>query len=67
LIEVATNDGKTTTYKVVSVRTMLKERLPTDIWSQKGPNHLVVVTCGGPFDHATGHYRDNVVVTAVPA
>jgi LPXTG-site transpeptidase (sortase) family protein len=67
MIEVATNDGKTKTYKVVSVRTMLKERLPTDIWSQKGPNHLVVVTCGGPFDHATGHYRDNVVVTAVPA
>jgi hypothetical protein len=25
------------------------------------------VTCGGPFDAAIGHYRDNVVVTAVPA
>jgi len=27
----------------------------------------VLVTCGGPFDASIGHYRDNVVVTAVPA
>jgi hypothetical protein len=46
---------------------MVKAQLPTNIWSQKGRNHLVLVTCGGPFDNATGHYRDNVVVTAVPA
>jgi hypothetical protein len=24
------------------------------------------VTCGGEFDTTTGHYRDNVVLTAVP-
>jgi hypothetical protein len=23
-----------------------------------------LITCGGSFDHATGSYRDNVVVTA---
>jgi hypothetical protein len=49
------------------VRTMPKPQLPTDIWSQTGKEHLVLVTCGGPFDQATRHYRDNVVVTAVPA
>jgi hypothetical protein len=27
----------------------------------------VLVTCGGRFDAATGHYPDNVVVTALPA
>ena len=27
---------------------------------------LVLVTCGGPFDARRGHYRDNIVVTAVP-
>ncbi|HEY4347808.1 MAG TPA: sortase [Gaiellaceae bacterium] len=67
LIQVATAGGGTKTYRVVSVQTMLKAQLPTSIWSQKGKNRLVVVTCGGPFDQATGHYRDNVVVTAVPA
>jgi hypothetical protein len=25
-----------------------------------------VITCGGPFDARLGHYRDNLVVTAVP-
>jgi hypothetical protein len=27
---------------------------------------LSLITCGGPFDHDSGHYRDNIVVTAVP-
>jgi Sortase domain len=67
LVQVTTASGQTKTYKVSSVETMLKEDLPTRIWSQKGPNRLVVVTCGGPFDQATGHYRDNIVVTAVRA
>jgi LPXTG-site transpeptidase (sortase) family protein len=67
LVEIMTSDERTKTYKVTTVKTMLKANLPTDIWSQKGSNHLVLVTCGGPFDPATGHYRDNVVVTAVPA
>ena len=68
LIEVTTASGQTKTYKVTSVKAMLKEDLPTTIWSQEGKNKLVVVTCGGPFDQATGHYRDStVVVTAVRA
>jgi hypothetical protein len=46
---------------------MLKADLPTDIWSQRTPNRLFVVTCGGPFDPVTRHYRDNIVLTAVPA
>jgi Sortase domain len=67
VIQVTTADGQTRSYRVASVKTMLKANLPTEIWSQRGRNHLVVVTCGGPFDSATGHYRDNIVVDAVPA
>lgn len=37
-----------------------------ELYSRTGPRRLVLVTCGGPFDEASGHYRDNVVVTAVP-
>lgn len=29
-----------------------------------GPLRLVLITCGGVFDEATGHYRDNVIATA---
>ncbi len=66
-VELSTAGGRTFTYKVVSVRSYLKADLPTDVWSRKGPARLVLVTCGGPFDAKLGHYRDNIVLTAVPA
>ena len=65
-VELTTRDGRTTLYRVVSVRLVPKEKLPTDIYSRRGPARLVLVTCGGPFEEARRHYRDNVVVTAVP-
>ena len=42
---------------------------PLEISDHDDPHmrRLVLVTCGGPFDQAAGHYRDNIVVTAVPA
>jgi hypothetical protein len=49
------------------VRLYPKKDLPLDVYSQTGPPRLVVVTCGGPFDTATRHYDDNVILTAVPA
>jgi len=27
---------------------------------------LLLVTCGGPYDHEQGRYRDNRIVEAVP-
>jgi hypothetical protein len=66
-IQVTTRDRATRTYRVVSVRAYPKESLPTDVFSRRGPARLVLVTCGGPFDRRSGRYRDNVVVTAVPA
>ena len=65
-IEVATAGGRTFRYRVVTVRTYLKRDLPADVYSVRGEPRLVLVTCGGPFDQASGHYRDNVVVTALP-
>ncbi|HTI35213.1 MAG TPA: sortase [Miltoncostaea sp.] len=64
--QVVTADGRTRTYRIVSVRQMPKDKLPTDVWSLKGRNRLSLVTCGGRFDQATGHYLDNIVVVAVP-
>jgi hypothetical protein len=66
-IAVTTANGRTFSYRVVSVKSYLKRNLPADVYSLRGHARLVVVTCGGPFDAAKRHYRDNVVVTAVPA
>ena len=65
-IRVVMASGRSVTYRVQSVKTMLKAKLPLGVWSTKGAHRLVLVTCGGPFDTSIGHYRDNVVVTALP-
>jgi LPXTG-site transpeptidase (sortase) family protein len=64
-VEITAN-GRTYTYRVTSIKNYLKSKLPTDVWSRRGPARLVLVTCGGPFDQQTKHYVDNIVLTAVP-
>jgi hypothetical protein len=65
-VEVVTAGGRTFAYRVVSIRSYLKDKLPANIYSRHGPARLVLVTCGGPFDPQKRHYRDNIVLTAVP-
>ncbi len=67
LIRVTSADGRTRSYRITTVRTYVKTALPLGVWTTRGPRRLVLVTCGGPFLPAEGSYRDNVVVTAVPA
>ncbi|HKP19646.1 MAG TPA: sortase [Gaiellaceae bacterium] len=66
-VQLETANGRTFAYRVVSLRAYRKNALPTSIYSRTGEPRLVLVTCGGPFDRASGHYRDNVVVVAVPS
>jgi hypothetical protein len=65
-ITVTLRSGVRRTYRVVSIRAMPKPQLPPDVYSTRGRPRLALVTCGGPFLEAIGHYRDNVVVIAVP-
>jgi hypothetical protein len=65
-VVVAATTTHTYRYRVTTVRVYPRSALPPSVYSLRGPARLVLVTCGGPFDAATGHYRDNVVVTAVP-
>lgn len=65
-IQVTLDNGRTRTYRVTSVRTYLKADLPTSLFTVRGSPRLALVTCGGPFDARLGHYRDNIVVLAVP-
>lgn len=66
-VTVTTAAGRTYSYRVVSVRDYLKRDLPASVYSLRGRPRLVLVTCGGPFIQSEGHYRDNVVLVAVPA
>jgi Sortase domain len=44
--------------------TLPKAELPANLFVNTGPPKLALVTCGGPYDAATGHYLDNVIVWA---
>jgi hypothetical protein len=64
-IDVTLADGMTAVFRVTGVREYTKADFPTEMIY--GPTHyasLRVVTCGGTFDYATGHYLSSVVVFA---
>ena len=64
-IAVALDDGSQVTFVVVNVYRVPKPELPTAaLFAHDGPTRLTLITCGGAFDRATGHYVDNVVVEA---
>lgn len=53
-------------FKVTAVQTYLKAKFPTAaVYGPVPDAQLRLITCGGTFDWATGHYLSNVVVFAV--
>ncbi|WP_328475269.1 class F sortase [Actinoplanes sp. NBC_00393] len=55
-------------FKVVARERYRKTAIPLDrYFARDGATRLTLITCGGPFDAETRHYRDNVVITAEPA
>lgn len=66
-VRVDRQDGTTATFRVTSRRQVPKDHFPADdVYAPTLQASLLLITCGGVFDPATGHYRDNVLVTAVP-
>jgi LPXTG-site transpeptidase (sortase) family protein len=60
-------DGTDRTYQVTERNQVAKQDLPTEeVFRRNGPPVLTLVTCGGAFDRSARHYRDNIVVRAVP-
>ena len=58
-------DGKVATFAVDGVQKVDKDAFPTaSIYGKAGYPSLRLITCGGPFDRATGHYLDNIIVYA---
>ena len=67
-IKIVDSLGRVSTWTVSAApETALKANLPPALWVSTGPPKLAIVTCGGPFDAATGHYLDNVIVWATPS
>lgn len=61
-------DGSDSRWRVVDRRSYRKQDLPVDtLFKLDGPPTLTLITCGGFFDANVRHYRDNIVVRAVPA
>ncbi|MEV1073473.1 class F sortase [Micromonospora parva] len=62
------SDGKARDYRVVAREEYDKTKIPLDrYFARDGKPRLTLITCGGPFDAKARKYRDNIVVTAVPA
>jgi sortase (surface protein transpeptidase) len=64
-IYVKRSDGSLAEFRVTSVQSYLKDRFPTeDVYGPVPDPELRLITCGGTFDPATGHYLSNIVVYA---
>lgn len=62
-VEVVLADGATAHFVVERVIEYSKTNFPDRlVYGNHGTQALNLVTCGGVFDHATGHYEANVVV-----
>jgi LPXTG-site transpeptidase (sortase) family protein len=61
-------DGTMVEFRVTSVEEYLKDRFPTQaVYGPTPDAELRLITCGGAFDNATGHYLSNIVVYATQA
>jgi sortase (surface protein transpeptidase) len=65
LLSVASPNRAALRFRVYAVREYPKAAFPTAlVYGQTTKPELRLITCGGPFDDATGHYLDNIVVFA---
>lgn len=68
VVSVTQSDGATIDFAVTGLQTVEKETFPTSsIYAPVPTRELRLVTCGGAWDARSGHYVDNIVVSAVAA
>jgi sortase (surface protein transpeptidase) len=64
-IYIRRSDGSTVEFRVSAVQSYLKDHFPTQaVYGPTPDAELRLITCGGAFDSATGHYLSNIVVYA---
>ncbi|GIH69602.1 class F sortase [Sphaerimonospora thailandensis] len=65
-IEVVRMDGTIAVFTVGGIEQAAKQTFPTSrVYGDAKNAELRLITCGGTYSHATGHYVDNVIVYAV--
>ena len=65
VVEVTLANGDTVRFTVTSVQEYSKTRFPaSEVYGPEPYPALRLITCGGAFDEATGHYLSNVVAYA---
>jgi LPXTG-site transpeptidase (sortase) family protein len=58
-------DETTAEFRVTEIQQYLKDKFPTQtVYGPTPDAELRLITCGGAFDSATGHYLSNIVVYA---
>lgn len=56
----------TVRFAVRWVHEIAKAQFPVNqVFGETGKHQLWLITCGGAFDYQTGHYLDNIIVSAV--
>ena len=62
---VESSNGETLTFEITGSRQSSKAEFPTsDVYSNVPRPELRLITCAGTFDHAIGHYTDNLILFA---
>ncbi|GAA3443965.1 class F sortase [Planomonospora venezuelensis] len=65
VIEVHRQDGVIAVFTVGGLEQAEKSVFPTQrVYGESPDPQLHLITCGGAYDRATGHYTDNVIVYA---
>ena len=68
VLHVRRADGTMVEFRVTAVQTYLKDQYPAEaVYGPVPDAELRLITCGGAFDAATGHYLSNVVVYTTEA
>jgi LPXTG-site transpeptidase (sortase) family protein len=58
-------DGQRPAFTVDGIQEAAKDDFPTSaVYGQVAYQGLRLITCGGPFDTASGHYVDNIIIYA---
>lgn len=66
-VVVTLRSGRQARFVVQDTHIYAKNTFPTSAVYGPTPGPVLrLITCTGDFDHTTGHYRDNAVVTALP-
>jgi hypothetical protein len=64
-VRITRADGSVAVFAVDEVRRYHKAQFPTKlVYGNTNRAALRLISCGGPFNRATGHYVDNIVVMA---